>query len=151
MGWIFFEVVCSWRKIRTSIYYLSMTSDVEYQFKVSKIGMIFTLFKFGLFFQNTYKTCPNVFSSKSCWNTTSEIIATNVFCDQSHYIEVISIEQKMIFGLVLGRLAILKKTFGADYEQLWRAVFSSFQEQKIFFIFFENTQASALKSCIKSL
>ena len=39
-------------------------------------------------------------------------------------------EQKMIFGLVLGRLAILKKPFGADYEQLLRAFFSCFQGQK---------------------
>ena len=33
--------------------YVSMTSDVEYQFKVSKIGMIFAFFKLGLFLQNT--------------------------------------------------------------------------------------------------
>ena len=57
---------------------------------------------------------------------------------QSHYIEVaqgnIFIEQKMRFGLVLGRLAILKKT-GADYEQLLRKVFSCFQGQKNIFFF----------------
>ena len=38
-------------------------------------------------------------------------------------------EQKMIFGLILGRLAILKKNW-ADYEQLLRAVFSCFHGQK---------------------
>ena len=51
----FFEVVCGivCRKIRISISYSNMTSDVEYQFKVSKIGMIFAFFKLGLFLQNT--------------------------------------------------------------------------------------------------
>jgi len=39
--------------------------------------------------------------------------------------------KKMRFGLVLGQLAILKKKFGADYEQLLRAVFSCFHGQKI--------------------
>ena len=39
-------------------------------------------------------------------------------------------EQKMRFGLVLGRLAILKKHIWADYEQLLRAVFSCFHGQK---------------------
>jgi hypothetical protein len=34
------------------------------------------------------------------------------------------------FGLILGQLAILKKKFWADYEQLLRAVFSCFQGQK---------------------
>ena len=60
------------------------------------------------------------------------------FC-QSHYIEVaqgaIFIEQKMRFGLILGRLSIQKKKKKknenwADYEQLLRAVFSCFHEQK---------------------
>ena len=54
-------------------------------------------------------------------------------CSQSHYIEVaqgdIFMEQKMRFGLVLGRLAILKK-IGADYEQLLMVFFSCFQGQK---------------------
>ena len=43
-------------------------------------------------------------------------------CGQSHYIEVaqgdIFMEQKMRFGLVLDRLAILKKKIGADYKSL---------------------------------
>ena len=51
---------------------------------------------------------------------------------QSHYIEVaqgdIFMEQKMLFGLVLGRLAIMKKKVWADYEH---------------FFFFENVVASA--------
>ena len=55
---------------------------------------------------------------------------------QSHYIEVVQgaifMEQKMRFGLILGRLAILKKKIGADYEQLLRAVFLCFHE--IFFL-----------------
>ena len=38
-------------------------------------------------------------------------------------------KQKMEFGLILGRLAILKK-IGADYEQLLRAVYSCFREKK---------------------
>ena len=54
---------------------------------------------------------------------------------QSHYIEVVQgdifMEQKMTFGLVLGRLAILKKKLGANYEQLLRVFFSCFQGQKI--------------------
>ena len=41
----------------------------------------------------------------------------------------IFMEQKMRFGLVLGRLAILKKKLGADYEQLLRVFFSYFQGQ----------------------
>ena len=39
-------------------------------------------------------------------------------------------EQKMRFGLVLGRLAILKKKLEEDYEQLLRVVLSGFQGQK---------------------
>ena len=53
--------------------------------------------------------------------------------DQSHYVEVaqgaIFMEQNMRFGLILGRLAILKK-IGANYQQLLRPVFSCFREQK---------------------
>ena len=66
------------------------------------------------------------------------------------YIEVaqedILIEQKMRFALVLGRLAILKKKIGADYEQLLRAVYSCFQEKSLKFK--KYILASALKSCI---
>ena len=47
-------------------------------------------------------------------------------------------EQKMRFGLVLGRLAILKKKWGADYEQLLRVVFLCFQGQKKMLNFFEK-------------
>jgi hypothetical protein len=45
-------------------------------------------------------------------------------------------EQKMIFGLVLGQLAILKRTLEADYEQLLRVAFSCFHGQKNNFEFF---------------
>jgi hypothetical protein len=58
---------------------------------------------------------------------------------QSHYIEVtqggIFMEQKMRFGLVLGRLAILKKKLGADYEQLLKGVFFMLSGAKTFFRF----------------
>ena len=71
---------------------------------------------------------------------------------QSHYIEVaqgdIFMEQKMRFGLVLDRFVILKKKWGANYEQLLRVVFSCFQGQKKN-IFLLNIVASALKSCLK--
>ena len=53
---------------------------------------------------------------------------------QSHYIEVaqgdISKEQKMRFGLVFCRFAVLKKYGGDDYEQLLRVVVSCFKGQK---------------------
>ena len=53
-------------------------------------------------------------------------LLTNV----STYIEVaqgaIILEQKLSFWLVLGWMAVLIKKFGADYEQLLKAVFSSF-------------------------
>jgi hypothetical protein len=46
---------------------------------------------------------------------------------QSYYIEVaqgaILMEQNMRFGLILGRLAILKKMFWADYEQFFLTLF----------------------------
>jgi hypothetical protein len=58
-------------------------------------------------------------------------------------------DQSMRFGLVLGRLAILKKKIWADYEQLLRVLFSCFHVQKSK-IFFENIVVSALKSCILS-
>ena len=52
---------------------------------------------------------------------------------QGHYIEVaqgaIFMEQSMRFGLILGRLAILKKKFWADYEQLLGRFFSCFHWQ----------------------
>ena len=51
-------------------------------------------------------------------------------CGQNHYVrvtqEAIFIEQNMRFGLILGRLAILKKKFGSDNEQLFKAVFHFF-------------------------
>ena len=53
--------------------------------------------------------------------------------EQSPYIEVeqgdIFMEQKMRFGLVLGRLAILKKNC-ADYEQLFRQFLHVFRGKK---------------------
>ena len=68
------------------------------------------------------------------------------FFSRIQFIEVeqgdIFMEQKMIFGLVLGQLAIMKKKMGTDYEQFLRVVFSCFQGQK-------NIVASSLKSCIK--
>ena len=39
-------------------------------------------------------------------------------------------EQNMRFGLILGRLAILKKSGRADYEQLLGAVFFMFSGAK---------------------
>ena len=57
-------------------------------------------------------------------------------------------EQKLRFGLVLGCLAVLIKNIFADYEQLLRAFFSCFRGQSFFYFIFENTIASALKSCI---
>ena len=51
-------------------------------------------------------------------------------------------ELNMKFGLVLGRLAILKK-MGADYEQLSRVVFSCFQGQKRNLTFLRYIVASA--------
>ena len=60
------------------------------------------------------------------------------------YIEVVQedifMEQKMRFGLVLGRVAVLKKESGAGA----RVFFSCFQG-----FFFLNIVASALKSYIK--
>ena len=44
-----------------------------------------------------------------------------------------------------------KKRWVADCEQLLREVFSCFQGQIFFLNFFENTIASALKSCIIDL
>jgi hypothetical protein len=52
-------------------------------------------------------------------------------------------EQKMRFGLVLGRLAILKKKLRANYEQLLRVVFSCFQGQKIILKKFKNIVVSS--------
>ena len=53
---------------------------------------------------------------------------------QGHYREVarweIFMEQEIRFGLDLGRLAILKKKLGANYEQCLSVVFSCFQMQK---------------------
>ena len=43
-------------------------------------------------------------------------------------------EQKMTYGLVLGRLAILKKKLGADYEQLLRVFFHVFRGKKKYFL-----------------
>ena len=55
-------------------------------------------------------------------------------CIQGHYIELaqgnIFMEQKMRFRLILGRLAILKKKLGPNYDQLLRLVFSCFKGQK---------------------
>jgi len=59
---------------------------------------------------------------------------------QSCYIEVaqgaIFMEQNMRFGLILGRLSILKKKNWANYEQLLRLVFSCFRGQKNMLNFF---------------
>ena len=54
-----------------------MTSDVEYQFKVSKLGILFALFRLGLFLK--YTKLVQKFSAlkvvQENWNTTSEITA----------------------------------------------------------------------------
>ena len=47
-------------------------------------------------------------------------------------------EQKLRFGRVLGRLAVLKINVLADYEQLLSAVFSCFHGHKQIFIFSKN-------------
>ena len=47
-------------------------------------------------------------------------------------------EQNIRFGLILGRLAILKKKIVVDYEQLLRVVFSCFQGQKSDSKFFQK-------------
>jgi len=55
------------------------------------------------------------------------------------------------FGLVLGQLAVLKKN-KANYEQLLRSSFFLFSWAKNKqFIFFENIVVSAIKSCTISL
>ena len=41
-------------------------------------------------------------------------------------------EQNMRFGLILGRLAILKKELVADYAQRFRVVFLCFRDEKTF-------------------
>jgi hypothetical protein len=56
-------------------------------------------------------------------------------------------EQNMRYWLILGQSAILKKKMGADYEQIFRAVFSFFHRQNIFFL---NIAAFVLESCLKS-
>ena len=69
-------------------------------------------------------------------NVYQKLSETRMACirDQSHYIEValgdIFMEQKMRFELVLGRLAILKKKLGVNYEQLLRVFFLRFHGQK---------------------
>ena len=72
-------------------------------------------------------------------------------CDnQSHNIEVaqggILMEKKIIIGLFLGPLAILKRNGGQVWANL-RVFFSCFHAQ-FFFNLFKNIAASALKSCI---
>ncbi len=60
-------------------------------------------------------------------------------------------ERENVFSVGFGPVGNTeKKSAWADYEQLFRAVFSCFQGQKKSQIFFKkNTLASALKSCIK--
>ena len=54
------------------------------------------------------------------------------------------------FWAGLGSWAVLvKKKFGADYEQLLRSGFLCFHGQKISLKFFENTVAFALKICLE--
>jgi hypothetical protein len=59
-------------------------------------------------------------------------------------------EQDMRFGLILGWLAILKKWFWADYEQLFIVVFHVFRSKAKQINFLKNIVVSALKSCIIS-
>ena len=63
------------------------------------------------------------------------IFAKIQYCIQSHHREVLRwdlfMEHELRFVLDLGRLALLKKKkIWADYEQLFRPVFSSFHGQK---------------------
>ena len=61
------------------------------------------------------------------WKTRKPLQLLSIVSRQSHNIEVaqgaIFMEQNIRFGLILGRLAILKKKLGANYEQLLRAFF----------------------------
>ena len=63
---------------------------------------------------------------------------------QSHYIEVVQraifMEQNMRFGLILGRLAILKKKLGTIMSNFLGRFFHVFMGKKISF-FFKNTVA----------
>ena len=69
-------------------------------------------------------------SSRNSSLTAWQILQGN----QSHNREVprreIFMEQELRFWLDLGRLALLRKIFGLDYEQLFRPGCSSFHGQK---------------------
>jgi hypothetical protein len=73
---------------------------------------------------------------------------------QGHYIEVaqsaIFMEQNMRFGLILGRLAILKKKFWADYDQLLGPFFFIFSLANKMFKFFEKNCRVQNENCIIS-
>ena len=57
-------------------------------------------------------------------------------------------EQKMRFGLVLGRLTILNKNGWANYEQLLEVFFQGFKGKNIIH-FFKKIEASALNVIIE--
>ena len=69
-------------------------------------------------------------------------------CKQSHYREVprleIFMEQELIFGLDLGRLALLKKKLGPIMSNFLGRFFQVIMEK-----INKNIVASTLKSCIK--
>ena len=76
---------------------------------------------------------------------------TSVYCMKKHYIEVdqgtIFMERNKRFGLILDRLEMIKKKFGAimsrsDYEQLLEAFFFYVFMCKIFFNLFTNIQCN---------
>ena len=85
----------------------------------------------GLF---TCEACLKIYAYGFRVRNSQQTAAAASCGNQSHYIEVaqgaIFMEQKIRFGLVLGRLAILKKKLEADYEQLLRVFFSGFLGQK---------------------
>jgi hypothetical protein len=60
-------------------------------------------------------------------------------------------EQNMRFGLILGRLAILKKSGRADYEQLLGAVFFMFSGAKKNLNFFLKNPSVRTKKLHKML
>ena len=103
----------------------------------------------GLF---TCEACLKIYAYGFRVRNSQQTAAAASCGNQSHYIEVaqgaIFMEQKIRFGLVLGRLAILKTKFGEEYAQLLRAFSFMFSWTKKIRFFFKDILASALKSCI---
>ena len=107
---------------------------------LKNIKISWFLYWFRLFCSQKYKNLKIV---EFGWTLNDRFLEKMELCKnsgiQSHYIEVVQwtifMEHNMRFGLTLGRVAILKKSFGPILSNFWEQFFHVFRGKKFLRIY----------------